>query len=151
MLKRLAIIAVGCLMSNAADVRTVVFVCEHGAAKSVVAAAEFNRLAGQRHLPYRAIARGTDPQAEVSRAAADGLRRDGLALPIAKPQKLSEADLASAARVITFCDLPAALASKTRAEHWDAPAVSDGYENARDTILREVKILVSNLPGIIRQ
>jgi rhodanese-related sulfurtransferase len=32
---------------------TVVFVCEHGAAKSVIAAAFFNKLAADRHLPNR--------------------------------------------------------------------------------------------------
>ena len=45
---------------------TIVFVCEHGAAKSVVAAAQFNRLAEERHLPYRGIARGTEPQEDIA-------------------------------------------------------------------------------------
>ena len=31
---------------------TIVFVCEHGSAKSVVAAAHFNRLAAEARLPY---------------------------------------------------------------------------------------------------
>ena len=31
-----------------------VFVCEHGAAKSVIATAYFNKLAAERHLPVRA-------------------------------------------------------------------------------------------------
>ena len=39
---------------------TVLFVCEHGAAKSVIAAAEFNRLAEQRGLAWRATFRGRD-------------------------------------------------------------------------------------------
>src|SRR5215813_9354941 len=39
--------------------RAVVFVCEHGAAKSVIATAYFNKLAAERGLAYRATFRGT--------------------------------------------------------------------------------------------
>ena len=35
--------------------QTIVFVCEHGSAKSVVAAAHFDRLAGERGLGLRAV------------------------------------------------------------------------------------------------
>lgn len=41
---------------------TVVFVGEHGAAKSVIATAYFNKLAAERGLPYWATFRGTAPQ-----------------------------------------------------------------------------------------
>jgi hypothetical protein len=40
----------------------VIFVCEHGAAKSVIAAAYFNRLASQGNLALTAVARGTHPE-----------------------------------------------------------------------------------------
>jgi hypothetical protein len=40
----------------------IVFVCKHGAALSVVAAAYFNRRAQQKHLHLHAIARGTSPR-----------------------------------------------------------------------------------------
>ena len=59
---------------------TVVFVCEHGAVKSVVAAAIFNQLAADRGLPFRAISRGTDPDAAVPAPGRDGLRSEGLAV-----------------------------------------------------------------------
>lgn len=49
--------------------RRIVFVCEHGAAKSVVAAAHFNRLARERGIPYHAVAKGADPQAELAPSA----------------------------------------------------------------------------------
>jgi chromate transporter len=41
--------------------RLVVFVCEHGSAKSLVAASFFERLAKERGMPVRAISRGTFP------------------------------------------------------------------------------------------
>ena len=48
-------------LKAASDSQTVVFVCEHGTVKSVVALAYFRLLARERHLPIRAISRGTAP------------------------------------------------------------------------------------------
>jgi pyruvate/2-oxoglutarate dehydrogenase complex dihydrolipoamide acyltransferase (E2) component len=56
----------------------IVFVCEHGAAKSVMAAAHFNKLARERGLNLRAVARGTSPDKEIAPKAALGLQADGL-------------------------------------------------------------------------
>ncbi len=53
--------------------KTVVFVCQHGTAKSMVAAAHFNRLAQQQNLPYRAISRGITPEASLQAATKTGL------------------------------------------------------------------------------
>jgi hypothetical protein len=39
--------------------KTIMFVCEHGTAKSLIAASFFNRLAAEQKIGYRAIARGT--------------------------------------------------------------------------------------------
>ena len=55
----------------------VVFVCEHGAAKSVIAAAYFNKLAGETGLRVRAIARGTNPDPQLSPITIAGLHADG--------------------------------------------------------------------------
>lgn len=40
---------------------TILFVCEHGAAKSVIAAAYFDKLAQARGLKYKAVFRGPNP------------------------------------------------------------------------------------------
>ena len=48
----------------------VLFVCEHGSTKSTVAAAHFNKLAGERGLKLRAVSRGTNPDEEVAPKAA---------------------------------------------------------------------------------
>ena len=45
--------------------RLVVFVCEHGSVKSLVAMEYFNRGAKARALAYRAVARGTAPEPKV--------------------------------------------------------------------------------------
>src|SRR5712691_7909397 len=75
---------------------TVLFVCEHGAAKSVIATAYFNKIAAERGLRARAIYRGVNPQADLSVSALKGLRDDGLTTPEPKPSAISQADVDAA-------------------------------------------------------
>ena len=128
-----------------AQEQVIVFVCEHGAAKSIVAAAYFNKLARERNLRYRAIARGTAPQEEISVSAAKGLEGDGLAATEQKPAALTKDDVSGAFRVVAFCALPEDYKS-VRVEEWnDVPTVSEGYDRARDTIVEHVKRLLDEL------
>jgi arsenate reductase len=125
---------------------TIVFVCEHGAAKSVVAAAHFNRIAQEQHLPYRAVARGTDPQAEPSPSAVAGLHEEGLKAEPVHPTKLSKADVDGAERVVAFCDIPSEMVRDAKkVERWNAPATGDGYAVARNVIVELVKGLIASL------
>lgn len=71
----------------------VVFVCEHGAAKSVIATAYFNKIAAERGLHARAVYRGVNPQADLSVAALKGLRDEGLTVPDQKPSPITQADV----------------------------------------------------------
>ena len=106
-LLRWSVVAVDAHQAATTGVKTtVVFVCEHGAARSVIAAAYFNRLAAERHLPYHAFARGTSPQEDLSAATVKGLEADGVAFDRAKPKGLSEADARSALRIVAFCPVP---------------------------------------------
>ncbi|HEX6623547.1 MAG TPA: hypothetical protein VF064_07525 [Pyrinomonadaceae bacterium] len=124
----------------------IVFVCEHGSAKSVVAAAHFNRLAGERGLELRAISRGTDPDAEIAPNAKAGLRADGLVTSERPPAKLVQADAAGVTRVVTFCELPEAYVTTARVERWDGvPPVSEDYEKARDEIVGLIRRLLDEL------
>jgi protein-tyrosine-phosphatase len=123
---------------------TIVFVCEHGAAKSVVAAAYFNQFAKERRLPLRAIARGTHPEDHVSPQALKGLGEDGLSPNESVPQKLTEADIQSAQRVIAFCELPVEYHRQTVIEHWeDIPSVSENYARARDVITEHIRQMLN--------
>jgi protein-tyrosine-phosphatase len=120
----------------------VVFVCEHGAAKSVVAAAWLRRIASDAGIELRAVACGTDPDPELSTAAVDGLNRDGLAPDEAAPRVVDAADIQAAWRVIVFgSEVGAALADVPH-ETWEVPAVSDGYEAARDVIVERLSAVV---------
>ena len=80
----------------------VLFVCLHGAAKSVVAAAHFRKLAAQRGLAVEAAAAGTEPDAELGPLAVKGLAADGLEAAPKRPRPVTLYDLRSASRVVTL-------------------------------------------------
>jgi arsenate reductase (thioredoxin) len=124
----------------------VIFVCEHGAAKSILSAALFNKLAGERGLNLRAIARGTNPDPEISPKVARGLQGDGLAASEPAPKKISKADLDGARRIITFCALPNDYQGSIRVENWDEvlPAIED-YGKARDKLAERINSLLEEL------
>jgi arsenate reductase len=124
----------------------IIFVCEHGAAKSIIAAAYFNKLAQETNSHVRASARGTHPDSELSPIAITGLRDDGLTPTESAPQKLSLAEVEFAQQIITFCKLPAEYQQKASVEHWNGvPPVSENYEKARDVILERLKHLINNI------
>src|SRR5262245_2097473 len=56
----------------------IVFVCPHGAAKSVIAAAYCQQLADQWGVALHATSAGTEPDAEVSPAVVALLRTEGI-------------------------------------------------------------------------
>ena len=122
----------------------VLFVCLHGAAKSVIGAAHFRRLAAARGLALDAVAAGTEPDAELAPGAVKGLAADGLRAMPGRPRPVTLYDLASASRIVSFgCDV--APAKGQRVDQWEVPAVSDGYAAARDRIVAHVERLVSEL------
>jgi len=124
----------------------VLFVCLHGAAKSVIAAAHFRRLASARGLAIDAVAAGTEPDPELAAGAVKGLAGDGLRAAPARPRPVTLHDLDRAIRVVSFgCEI--APAHGQPIEQWDVPAVSDGYEAARDRIVAKVERLVAGLGG----
>jgi len=122
----------------------VLFVCLHGAAKSVVGAAHFRRLAAQRGLAFDAAAAGTEPDPELGPSAVKGLAADGLTATPGRPRPVTLYDLESSARVVSFgCDVVPARGQ--RVDQWEVPAVSDGYAVARERIVANVERLVAEL------
>jgi hypothetical protein len=137
----------------ASDSETVVFVCEHGTVKSVVALAYFRQLVRERHLPIRAISRGTAPDPSVPALVRDGLRQDGLTLGPFTPSRFTLADLTSAIAVISF-DQPSVagiVGGRVPTTGWDGlPAVSENYGVARDSIRQRITRLVDSLARVRR-
>src|SRR3989442_5627118 len=99
----------------------VVFVCLHGAAKSVVAAAHFRRLAASRGLSIVAAAAGTEPDPQLAAGAVQGLAGEGLTPAPSRPRPITLYDLDSATRMASFgCDVVPAHGQPV--EEWDVPA-----------------------------
>ena len=125
----------------------VVFVCEHGAAKSVIATAYFNKLAAERGLPYRATFRGTTPQEALSVRA------------VARPESRRRGDSPGCADGDWRCryqDMPRTslrLAARCRPLQCRPAKPRIGrtfrtikvYEGQRDAIVRHVKELLDDL------
>ena len=125
---------------------TVVFVCEHGAAKSLIATAYFNKLAAEHGLTARAEFRGIDPQDALSVSAVAGLKADGVAIPPGRPTAIGASDVAAATHIFAIgCTLPAAAAQSGKAQSWDDVPDGKGYGPMRDAIVRHVNALLDAL------
>jgi arsenate reductase (thioredoxin) len=128
---------------------TVLFVCEHAAGRSPIAAAWFDKLAREKGLPHRAVFRGTSPDASLSPAAREGLERDGLEVPAAPPLPVTTDDIHKAQRIVVMgCPLPAREAVAAKVVDWDGvPGPGEGYDASRDDIRASVQRLVDELTG----
>jgi arsenate reductase (thioredoxin) len=126
--------------------RIIVFVCEHGAAKSIIAATYWNKYAQQQGVRIQGLARGTYPDIALSGYAAAGLLEDGLIPNQLTPQKLLPEEVSAAERVIAFCDLREVDSKKTNIEYWEnVPAVSEDYGKARDIIVANLQAMMKDL------
>ncbi len=123
-----------------------VFVCEHGAAKSVIAAALFNARSSELNLPFRAKSRGVVPDRTLLPAAVAGLLSDGLTPGREVPLRIARDDVAGAVVVVAFDPLPPDLTAHASVEMWDAvPPVSVDYAASRDAMLPRIDALLNEL------
>lgn len=128
----------------------VLFVCEHGNVKSLMAASYFNKLAQEYRLPFHAVSRGTAPDSTtVPPAIIQGLRDDGFDVSSFHPSAVSASDVSASHRVVTIgTTLPsdARAAAQEKIEQWnDVPPASIDYGATRDSLKRHIKKLVDEL------
>jgi protein-tyrosine-phosphatase len=122
----------------------VVFVCEHGSVKSLVAALHFQRLAQQRGLSVRAVSRGTQPDDAVPAAVTRALAADGFDAAGFRPQAVRAEELRAAWRTVALGVDLAALAEGARVTRWDdIPPVSVDYAAARTALLARLEALLA--------
>jgi hypothetical protein len=127
---------------------TVLFVCLHGAAKSVIAAQHLARLAAERRIDLRTASAGVDPDTAIPPHVIAGLAADGLASPDSAPQQATAGLLGGADLIISFgCDLDEGPTRGNVLQWNDVPAVSDGYDAARDVIVRRLPTVLDLLTG----
>ena len=127
------------------DTVDVLFVCQHGAAKSVIAARHLTELAHARGLTLNASAAGIEPDEVIPAHVIDGLRKDGVDDHKIPPQAVTRELLDKARIVVSFgCDLSAFAGDSGRIVQWSGvPAVSDGYDAARTEILSRLHAILN--------
>jgi arsenate reductase len=130
-----------------ASPKTVLFVCEHGTVKSLVAKMLFDEYAREVGLRMNAESRGTHVDSIVPAAIMRGLAQDRIDLGSWKPHGLQRQDLTGASFVVSF-DVPdsATSAATVPRARWDGlPALSTDYANGRDAIKARVHLLIDSL------
>jgi arsenate reductase (thioredoxin) len=126
----------------------VVFVCEHGSVKSLMAASYFNQLARERGLAMHAVARGMTPDESVPEKIAQALSEDGFEVRAFIPVQISNTDVEGSTRVVA---IGVALdgvqeAEKSKVERWDdVPAASVDYPAARQALKTRVARLLDRM------
>ncbi len=127
----------------------VLFVCPHGAAKSVIAAAYCRQLAAERGIVLRVASAGTEPEPAVPPPVVAALASEGIDLSEYRPRQLTREDIARAGQVITIgCDVSEFASAGKPIERWDdVPLVSDGLEAARVAIRTHVVRLLDGWEG----
>lgn len=126
---------------------TILFVCPHHAAKSVIAEAYFNRLARQYQIPFTADSAGTEPEEAVLPQVAEMLLAEGIDVARRRPRRVTQEDLAAALRVVSMGCAPEELnVEPGRVERWsDVPMVSQDLYASRDAIRSHVEALIAEL------
>ena len=125
----------------------VLFLCPHAAAKSLVAKCLFEREAKAVGLAVEIDSAGTDPDPEPMPEVVALLAGEGIDASKHVPRKVSEADLASATRVISLgCALDELPARVTITDDWsDVPLPSQDLEGMRRIVGARVRELARAL------
>ena len=127
--------------------QVVLFVCQHGAAKSVLAAELLSRRVAGLHLPVTVRSAGVEPDAVVSDRLLDLFPDRARELAARRPRRVKGEDVQDASIVVTFNVVADSLpASPGHQLSWDdVPPVSEDPAGARAAIERHIDALVEVL------
>lgn len=126
---------------------TIIFLCPHAAAKSVLAMTYFEHLAVQAGLDFTVRNAGTEPDPTVSPAVKACLKNEGFELSGFVPSLLTDEDLDTTDIVVSIgCIEADNVPIGTQFLDWsDVPMLNDGFQIARDKIYEHVIELVNDL------
>lgn len=126
---------------------TVLFMCPHGAAKSVLASVHFRRLAKERGLNVRVDSAGTDPDPAIAPAVARHLKQGGYDVPAAKPRQASTQEMADADVIVSIgCDRGKLAAPRGALIEWsDVPSPGENMAAADARIQELAAALVEEM------
>lgn len=138
--------AVGAQTSPVPAKDTVLFLCEHGTVKSLLAKLLFDQYAEEVGLDMIAVSRGARADTAVPPWMMRSLATDRLAIGSWRPRTVQNTDVANASLIISF-DVPfSATAAQSPPAAWDGlPSVSSDYASGRDAIRARVRQLVDSL------
>ena len=123
---------------------TIIFLCPHASAKSVVAAALLGREADHRGLDVEISNAGTDPDEYLNPTVVELLRAERLT-PAGLPRRVTEADLDAADVIVNIgCD-PRDLPTRKSVRDWEIPNFSDGPAMAFAALQAHVADLAKQL------
>lgn len=131
--------------------KSILFLCPHNAAKSVMAQAYFRKLVLQKGLAITAASAGTEPAQAVSAKVVELMKTEGIDVAGHQPRLVTPADVNAAWKVISLgCDISHFNTSTENIVHWDdIPAPAVDLVGARDTIRAHVEKLVNELDGVV--
>lgn len=127
----------------------VVFVCEHGNVKSLIAGRWFDRLAAERGLSVRAVSRGLSPESGVPGPIAERLHGDGFDVLDFHPRALQPEDLPPGSQLVMIgADAPAWVGQGSTVVRWDGiPPASERYDESRDALRERIQALLDRIEG----
>lgn len=137
-----SVVVTACSSLPKAQRKTVLFVCEFGTAKSVIAREMFRRRAAAANIAVSAFSRGLKIEDHLTPELRRNLAADGID-PYSEPFKvLQPADWQRASVVVAFNPLPDAV-PKSKVRDWtDVPSVVSQYPAARAVLERRIDALL---------
>jgi arsenate reductase (thioredoxin) len=123
---------------------TIVFVCEHGGARSTIASVYFNKMAKEQQLPYESTFRAIIPDSAITKETRNGLEEDGFKVSSLTPAVLNATDVGLNTLLISLdCTIPASYQTYRA---WNGiPAISTDYSTARNEIIKKLNELINEL------
>ncbi len=125
----------------------ILFLCPHGAAKSLMAAMYFKQLSAKAALDWQVTFAGTEPDEEWMPTVVELLASEGIDVPPQAPRHVMSDDLKHANRIISLgCDVNHLVSPNLSIEYWnEVPPPSQQLQTARDLIYTHVEQLVHDL------
>ena len=126
---------------------TVLFMCPHGAAKSVMAKTYFQKRAKEQGLAIDADAAGPFPDAAVYPAVVELLAAEGCQLDHPEPRKVTAHDIAQAQQLVSIgCNINDLPSTDKAIDSWDdVPMVSKDIHAAWQGVKGHVEEMVGRL------
>jgi arsenate reductase (thioredoxin) len=136
------IVATGCSTLPKSQRKSVLFVCEFGTAKSVIAREMFRRRATTRSIAIAAFSRGLVIEDHITPDLRRNLAADGID-PYSEPFKILQPDdWSRASVVVAFNPLPK-IVPQSKVRDWtDVPSVVSQYPAARAALNRRIDALL---------